>query len=181
MIGAKPDDTSTENDTSTEILGDYHHMSSKDEEEGIKLPQAYRDTFEDNAEEGQEVFLPTARKYGVVEKYRKTLVRRIQKKTIENEENLFITNNSNSSFDTSKDELKKMRTDLESFFRKKGTDISGKSATDSTKTMLLIQDIINDEFPSTEAKQIPLGQDLVKIGQIENNKSLYNPGDWVGK
>jgi hypothetical protein len=168
-------------DTSMEVLGEYHHMSSKDEEEGVKPPQAYGDEFEDHSPEGQEVFLSTARKYGVVQKYRNTLVRRIQKKTIVNDENLFIRNNSNSSFDISTDEIKEMKNDLESFFRKKGTDISGKSATDKTKTMSMIQDIINDEFPSTEAAQIPLGQDLVKIGRIEKNRSLYNPGDWVGK
>jgi len=68
-----------------------------------------------------------------------------------------------------------MESSLGKFFR--GTHHQGQDKVQEEDVALYIKEMIGKEFP--EKDQIPTGSQLVNIGEMHHNRSLYEPGDWV--
>ena len=102
----------------------------------------------------------------------------------QNEDTLLGTLGADKKDEYSKIELGKVKSDLEKFFRNAGTvelgSLKSSQASGSYKTMNYIREIIEEEFPLCH-DQVPKGQELVYMGEVERNKGMYAPGDWVGK
>lgn len=71
-------------------------------------------------------------------------------------------------------ELVQTKSSLDRFLRKRFPQDAVNSATMTG----YIQAMINEEFPA-DIDQIPTAADLINIGKIQKNRSLYSPGDWV--
>jgi len=68
-----------------------------------------------------------------------------------------------------------MESSLGKFFR--GTHHQGQDKVQEEDVALYIKEMIGKEFP--EKDQIPTGSQLVNVGEMHHNRSLYEPGDWV--
>ena len=172
---------STEEEHVEGAFGSYHEMRSNERVEQLDSQES---GFVDNdIEEGQELFLPTVTKFGLVRRYKSNVRKKIQKRRIENEDTLMghlaIADDSKYS----KVEIEQAKSDLEKFFRNAGTDVGSLKASQAggtNRTMNFLKEIIEEEFPAQE-DQVPTGKELVYFGETQMNKALFSPGDWVGK
>ncbi len=172
----------TEGEAIEGTFGSYREMKNGDEEEG------FVDNTDIDYEEGQELFLPTVTKYGLVKRYKSNLRKRIQKKKIENEDTLMAHFGADSGASETKYptiELEKAKSDLQQFLRDAGIDkdplrASQASGKGSSKIIHFLQEVIEEEFPANN-DQIPKGRDLIYRGDVDRSKGMYSPGNWVGK
>ncbi len=84
------------------------------------------------------------------------------------------------SSDPNRSSISKMESSLGRYFR--GTH-SGEynreesSSSGTEGTTLFIKNMIDKEFPKKH--QVPTASQLINVGEIQYNTSLYEPGDWV--
>lgn len=172
----------TEEELIEGTFGSYREMRSNEQVEQLDSQES---GFVDNdVEAGQELLLPTVTKYGLVRRYKSNVRKKIQKRRIENEDTLMghfaIADDSKYS----KVEIEQAKSDLEKFFRNAGTvdvgSLKASQAGGANRTMNFLKEIIEEEFPAHD-DQVPTGKELVYFGEMQSNKALFSPGDWVGK
>ena len=164
-----------------EMFGSFHELGNDNGVQPITEGQAGEAGQTHDEEEGfspgvegQELLLPTVRRYGLVKRYNSTLKKKMLRKKIENEDTLLGRKHS-------KPEMVKMKSDLEKFFRNTVQVDSGiLRASENTKIMSFIEEVVDQEFPVHEQKT-PEAQELIHVGELESNRGIYIPGDWVGK
>lgn len=106
---------------------------------------------------------------------RKKIIVKSRKVEIEAEETLFGAGKDETSG------MKRMQSSVEKFLRDNGTVDSFPATSvrsDSIENVSgLVEEMIEKEFPIKD--QIPSGKQLINVGELEHNRSVYSPGDWV--
>mmetsp|Transcript_16158 Transcript_16158/g.24215 ORF Transcript_16158/g.24215 Transcript_16158/m.24215 type:complete len:767 (-) Transcript_16158:215-2515(-) len=129
-----------------------------------------------NVDQRSAMIGPTNSNYARSKKlYRKKIIVKSRKVEIEAEETLF---------GAGKDKphgIKGMQSSVEKFFRDSGTVNSVSVTNDRSGSVenlsVLVEEMIEKEFPIKD--QIPSGRQLINVGELEQNRSVYSPGDWV--
>ena len=78
-------------------------------------------------------------------------------------------------------ELERMESSLQKFFRSTHYEKNEKpnelNSDEQKDVRQKIKEMMEQEFPVKD--QIPTGRQLINVGEVEANRSMYAPGDWV--
>jgi hypothetical protein len=129
-----------------------------------------------NVDQRSAMIGPTNSNYARSKKpKRKKIIVKSRKVEIEAEETLFGAGKDKTHG------IQRMQSSVEKFFRDNGTVNSVSITSDRSGSVenlsSLVEEMIEKEFPFKD--QIPSGRQLINVGELEHNRSVYSPGDWV--